>query len=69
MWKIQTNRGDTMKAIVKDDILHLELPLEKGKRSKSGKTWVVFTTQGFIDIVDTGLKISINVISNKQLTP
>jgi hypothetical protein len=54
-----------MKATVKDNIIYLELPLEKGTRSKSGKSLLVFTTSGFKPIEGTELKISINVIGKR----
>ena len=54
-----------MKAILKDNILYLELPIEKGTRSKSGKSTIVYSTKGFTDIVGTELRISINVIGKK----
>jgi len=54
-----------MKATLKDNIIYLELPLESGKRSKSGRSLVVFTTNGFKPIEGTELKISINVIGKR----
>jgi len=51
-----------MKSTLKDNILYLELPLEAGKRSNSGKSTLVFTTKGFKPVEGTNLKISINVI-------
>ena len=54
-----------MKATVKDNVLYLELPLEKASRSESGKSMLAYTTKGFVDIVGTELRISINVIGKK----
>jgi hypothetical protein len=54
-----------MKAVLKDNILYLELPIEKGTRSKSGKSLIVYTTGGFKPIEGTELKISINVIGKR----
>ena len=54
-----------MKATVKDNVLYLELPLEKATRSKSGKSMLVYTTKGFTDVVGTDLRISIYVIGKK----
>jgi hypothetical protein len=54
-----------MKAVLKDNILYLELPIEKGTRSKSGKSLIVYTTGGFNPIEGTELKISINVIGKR----
>lgn len=54
-----------MKSTLKDNILYLELPLEKGSRSKSGKSMVVFTTNGFKPIEGSELKVSINVIGKR----
>jgi len=54
-----------MKATVKDKVLYLEIPLEEGKRSHSGKSLLVFTTKGFTPIEGTDLKISINVIGKR----
>ena len=54
-----------MKATLVNDVLKLELPLENGKRSKSGKSLIVYTTGGFKPIEGTDLKISINVIGKR----
>jgi hypothetical protein len=54
-----------MKATLKNDVLTLELALENGKRSKSGKSLIVYTTGGFKPIEGTELKISINVIGKR----
>jgi hypothetical protein len=54
-----------MKATLKDNIIYLELQLEDGKRSHSGRSLVVFTTNGFKPIEGTELKVSINVISKR----
>jgi hypothetical protein len=54
-----------MKATLKDNILTVEMPVSEGKRSHSGKTMLVFTTKGFIDVPNTNLRISINVIGKR----
>ena len=54
-----------MKSTIKDKVLYLEIPLEEGKRSHSGKSLLVFTTKGFTSIEGTELKISINVIGKR----
>ena len=54
-----------MKATIKDNMIYLELPIEQGKRSHSGKSLVVYTTSGFKPIEGTDLKISINVIGKR----
>jgi len=51
-----------MKTELNNDELTINLPIEKGKRSHSGKSQIVFTTKGFVPIEGTDLKISINVI-------
>ena len=51
-----------MKTTLKDETLIVEIPIEKGRRSHSGKSQLVFTTKGFTQIEGTELKISINVI-------
>lgn len=56
-----------MKATLKDNVLYLELPIEQGKRSHSGKSLVVFTTHGFKELPGTELKVSINV-TGKRIT-
>lgn len=42
-----------MKAIIKDNILTLEIPLQPPRRSASGKTLVVATTSGNITTTAT----------------
>lgn len=54
-----------MKATLKDNILTLELPLEKGTRSHSGKSLIVYSTKGFTDVPGTDLRISINIIGKR----
>jgi hypothetical protein len=54
-----------MEAILKDNELTLKLILDKGKRSKSGKSMLVFTTKGFTEVPGTDLRISINVIGKR----
>jgi hypothetical protein len=54
-----------MKATLKDNVLTVEMPLEKGTRSKSGKSLIVFSTGGFQSIEGTNLQISVNVIKPK----
>jgi hypothetical protein len=58
-------KGDKLETTLKDGILTIEIPLEKGKRSHSGKNQLIFTTKGFIPIEGTDLKININVIGKK----
>jgi hypothetical protein len=54
-----------MEATLKDNELTLKLTLDKGKRSNSGKSLLVFTTKGFKPIEGTDLRISINVIGKR----
>lgn len=54
-----------MKATLKDNTLIVEMELEKGKRSNSGKSLLVYTTSGFKPIEGTEYKISINVIGKR----
>jgi hypothetical protein len=56
-----------MKASLKGNTLTIEFELEKGSRSNSGKSLLVYTTKGFKPVEGTELKISINVIG-KRLT-
>lgn len=51
-----------MKTTLLGDELHIQVPIEKGKRSHSGKSQIVFTTKGFVAVEGTDLRISINVI-------
>jgi hypothetical protein len=53
-----------MKAILNGNTLTVTMELEKGTRSKSGKSLIVFSTGGFKKI-EGDLSISINVIKPK----
>lgn len=54
-----------MEIKVEGSTLTITCPLSSGVPSKSGKTLVVATTNGFIDIAGSNIKVSLNVIKPK----
>jgi hypothetical protein len=54
-----------MKTTLKGNTLIIEVELDKGSRSKSGKSLLVYTSSGFKPIEGSEYKISINVIGKK----
>jgi hypothetical protein len=54
-----------MKATLNGNTLTVVMELEKGTRSKSGKSLIVFSTGGFKKVENSDLQISINVIKPK----
>jgi hypothetical protein len=54
-----------MKATLNGNTLTVTMELEKGTRSKSGKSLIVFSTSGFKKIEGSEYQISINVIKSK----
>ncbi len=55
-----------METSLNDNILTLKITLENGRRSHSGKSQLVFTSKGFVEVEGTELKVSVNVI--KKIT-
>ena len=55
-----------MTAEVKGNTLYLSMPVDSQHTSKSGKSVIRFTTSGFMPIVGTNLKVSVNVIETKK---
>ena len=51
-----------MEIKVEGNILTITCPLGSGVPSKSGKTKIVATTNGFTPVVDTDIRVSLNVI-------
>lgn len=54
-----------MKTTLNGNALTITIELEKGTRSKSGKSLIVFSTQGFKKIEGSDLSVSINIIKPK----
>jgi len=52
-------------AEVKDNKLVITADIEAGRPSKSGKTLIVATTNGFVPVADSNMSISLNVIKPK----
>jgi len=40
--------------------------LGSGVPSKSGKTLVVATTNGFVDVIEAGIRVSLNVVKPRS---
>lgn len=51
-----------MKATIKGSVLHLEIPLEKGHPSSTGKSTIRFSSRGFQHVAD-GLRANVTVIA------
>lgn len=54
-----------MEMKVENNILTITTPIGGGVPSKSGKTLVVATTNGFVQVQGTDLSVSLNVIKPK----
>jgi hypothetical protein len=54
-----------MKTSINGNTLTITMELGKGERSKSGKSLIVFSTQGFKKIEGSDLSVSINIIKPK----
>ena len=54
-----------MEIKVEGNTLTITCPLGSGVPSKSGKTLVVATTNGFADVPNSNIKVSLNVIKPK----
>jgi hypothetical protein len=54
-----------METTLKGNTLTVEMELSKGERSKSGKSLIVFSTNGFKKVDNSEYQISINVIKSK----
>ena len=54
-----------MKTSLNGNTLTITMELEKGTRSKSGKSLIVFSTGGFKKVEGSDLQVSINVIKPK----
>ena len=51
---------------IEGDILTIKVVLSVGEPSKSGKTLIVATTNGFVPVEDSNLKVSLNVIKPRK---
>lgn len=58
-----------MKATIKDNVLHLEIPLQTPKPSASGKTLVVATTGGNVTTAATVNGKPVTVGVNAYIKP
>jgi hypothetical protein len=54
-----------MEAEIKDNVLILRIPLTKGTPSSTGKSLVLASTRGFIDVPNSDVKYSLNVIKKR----
>ena len=54
-----------MEIKVEGNNLVIKTPLSSGVPSRSRKTLVVASTNGFVDVVDSNIRVSLNVIKPK----
>ncbi len=54
-----------MEIKLENNTLKLSIPLSSGTSSKSGKTLLLASTNGFVTVAGTDLRVSVNVIKPK----
>ena len=55
-----------MEIKVEDNNLIIKVPLSQGTPSKSGKTLIVASTNGFVPVVDSDIKVSLNAFKYRS---
>lgn len=55
-----------MEMKIENNVLTITVPLTQGTPSKTGKTLVVASSNGFMEVPDTNIRVSLNVIKPKS---